>query len=842
MRLPLQSGPVRYVLTLLLVLAAALARHALDPWWGGTLPFLTFFPAVVAAAWVGGLGPGLLATFLGGLLAFSFWMSPAHGAGGLAALALYAGIGALFSLMTAQLHGARRTAEQSLARDQAAHVASEAGYEASLRLAAIIQGSDDAIVGKTLDGIITSWNPGAERMFGYPAQEAIGQSITLIIPEERIAEEQMVIARLREGQAIEHFETVRRRKDGERITVSLTVSPIRNAGGQIIGASKIARDITLQARAEAERAELLAREQAARQRAEAAEQHAHFLADASRVLAAALDYEATLAQIVHLAVPRLADMAAVDLVEPNGRIRRVAAAHLDPAKEQFLLELRNTYGFNPDGTKGVPGVIKTRRPSLVTSVTDDDLVAAATSPQQLETLRALGMRSWMIVPLIAHDAVLGALTFVTTDSGRRYSLTDQRLAEAVADRASSAMENAQLYRRAEAARADAEQASRAKDDFLATLSHELRTPLTAVYGWARVLQTVNDDTMRAKAIDVILRNSRMQVQMIDDLLDVSRIVTGKMRLDVQPVDVAAVVEAALDSVRPATESKALRLQMVLDPRAGPVAGDADRLQQVVWNLLMNAVKFTPRGGRIQVELQRVRSLVQVRVSDTGQGIHEDDLPHIFDRFRQGEAGNARSHGGLGIGLALVRHLVELHGGSVAAHSEGLGKGATFTVTLPLSIARAPAAAARSDDPGAVRSAYEGPPLRGLTIVVVDDDRDGLDLISTIVQSAGAAVIACASPDEGFARVSERRPDLIVSDIEMPGEDGYSLIRRIRALPAERGGRAPALAVTAYGRSEDRIRALTAGFTMHLAKPVDPDELVTVLASMARADRSSSAAG
>jgi PAS domain S-box-containing protein len=821
-----------YGIAIIVVGLAVLARLAMEPWWGSKLPFITLFPAVLVSAWIGGLGPGLLATGLGGLVAAYLWLVPARSfrvgdPAEAVALAVYVAIGVVMSVVVARLRRAQEAVEETLAREQAARRNAEAGYEASRRLAAIIEGSQEAIVGKTLDGIVTSWNRAAERMFGFAAEEAVGSSIRIIIPEDRLTEEETILSRLRRGETVA-LETVRRRKDGTLVTVALTASPIRNSAGTIVGAAKIARDVTQQKRIDAERAELLARAQVARQEAEAAEQHARFLAEAGRLLASSLDHEATLAKVVHLAVPRLADMAAVDLLDEHGQVRRVAAAHLDAARERFLLDLRNDHGFRADAGSGVPSVIRSRKPVLVATVSDEELVAAATSQAQLDAFRALGMRSWIIVPLVARDSVLGALTFVMTDSGRRYSEHDLRLAEALADRAASAIENARLYRRAEAARSEAELASRAKDDFLATLSHELRTPLTAVYGWARILETLPDDATRAKAVDVILRNARLQVQMIDELLDVSRIVTGKMRLDVGPVDLRAVVEAAVDVVRPAADGKAIGLRAALDLRAVPVLGDADRLQQIAWNLLINAVKFTGRGGHVEVTLRRVDTHVELRVSDNGQGIASDELPYIFDRFRQGESGSARSHGGLGIGLALVRHLVELHGGGVRAESAGRGKGATFIVTLPLAAGHLPGDSGR---PAAAPAVGPGRELAGLRVVVVDDDADGLELIRTILTAAGASVTACASAGAAFARIAEFRPDLLVSDIEMPGEDGYALIRRVRALSQDRG-HLPAVAVTAYGRLEDRMRAFAAGFTAHLAKPIDPTDLVAIVAAAA----------
>jgi signal transduction histidine kinase len=385
------------------------------------------------------------------------------------------------------------------------------------------------------------------------------------------------------------------------------------------------------------------------------------------------------------------------------------------------------------------------------------------------------------------------------------------------------------------ARAAAEAGNRAKDEFLALLSHELRTPLNAVYGWARMLRAgqVGADASQ-RALDAIIRNANAQVRLIDDLLDVSRVIAGKMRLDVRPVDLKAVVENALDAVRPAAEGKSIRLQSVLDPRAGPITGDPARLQQVIWNLLMNAVKFTAKGGRVQVHLQRINSHVEIVVSDTGQGIDPEFLPFIFDRFRQADSSSSRAHGGLGLGLALVKHLVELHGGTVAAQSAGDGKGATFIVRLPLAIAAIPEGLVPRVHPTApvMEFVSGGVRLDGLRVLVVDDDPDAVELATAILAGAGAVVRTCGSAREALAAVQEWRPDVLVSDIEMPGEDGYALIRKVRALDAERGGKTPAVALTAYGRTQDRMSSLTAGYSMHVPKPVDPGELTTIIASVA----------
>jgi signal transduction histidine kinase/ActR/RegA family two-component response regulator len=385
--------------------------------------------------------------------------------------------------------------------------------------------------------------------------------------------------------------------------------------------------------------------------------------------------------------------------------------------------------------------------------------------------------------------------------------------------------------------AEAESANRAKDEFLALLSHELRTPLNAVYGWARMLQAGElNPAAAARAIEVIVRQSNAQVQLIDDLLDVSRVITGKMRLDVRPLDPRSVIEPALEAVRPAADAKGITLHATLDPGVGHIMADPDRLQQVVWNLVMNAVKFTPHCGRVSVRLERVDAQAEIRVTDTGRGIDAQVLPYIFDRFRQADSSTTRAHAGLGLGLALVRHLVELHGGTVHARSDGPGKGATFVVSLPLTpreplAARAALAAAPTRDAGVAQSTDAQ--LDGVRVLLVDDDADALDLGTTVLAGAGAVVRGCRSAAEALETFRQWRADIVVSDIEMPDEDGYALIRKIRGLGTDRGGATPAVALTAYGRTQDRAMALTAGFNMHVPKPVDPGELTAIVATLAR---------
>jgi PAS domain S-box-containing protein len=378
----------------------------------------------------------------------------------------------------------------------------------------------------------------------------------------------------------------------------------------------------------------------------------------------------------------------------------------------------------------------------------------------------------------------------------------------------------------ERARADAEAASRSKDEFLATLSHELRTPLSAVIGWVRLLREGSlgkDDQERA--LEVIERNARVQAQLIEDLLDISRIVAGKAQLDLRPVHPVTLIDAVVDSMRPAATAKGLQIETEVDLRAGPVAGDAERLQQVLWNLVANAIKFTDRGGRVEIRLARGPSTVTVEVRDTGEGIAPEMLPYVFERFRQGESGSTRKRSGLGIGLALVKHLVEAHGGTVVADSPGRGRGTVITVSLPL-IAFAEAIGIPRSSREALRPMIIVPTasLHGCRVLVVDDDPDAVDLFASVLRRAGAEVRKAASAAEAMAVMSAAPVDVVLADIEMPGDDGYTLVQRLRA----DGFRLPAVAVTAYGSSDERVRALASGFDAHVAKPVQAEELVAVV--------------
>ena len=531
----------------------------------------------------------------------------------------------------------------------------------SHRLAAIVASSDDAIIGKNLNSIVTSWNVGAERIFGYTADEMIGTSILRLIPPNRHPEELEILARIRRGERVDHFETIRLAKDGRQINLSITVSPIKDSAGHVVGASKVARDITE---------------------------------------------------------------------------RKNAESALKKAMEE----------------------------------------AERANRERLQLL----------------------------DSERE-------------------------------ARSRAERASRMKDEFLATLSHELRTPLNAVLGWAHILRTdrLQGDELK-QGLDTIERNARVQAQIIEDLLDMSRIISGKVRLDVGQIDLPAVLKESVDTVRTAAEAKGIHLQAIVDPRAGPISGDADRLQQVFWNLLNNAIKFTPKDGQIRVLLERVKSHIEVSVMDTGEGIAPEFMPYVFDRFQQGDASTTRRHGGLGLGLAIVKQLVELHGGSVRVKSDGIGKGTTFLVHLPLlavysepdTESRHPQTAPRENRP------LPDVSLTDVHILVVDDEVDARELVKRLLEMAGATVSLAGSASEAIERILVARPDVLVCDIGMPGDDGFSLIRQLRVLEESQENALPAVALTAYARSEDRTKSIRSGFQNHLSKPVEPAELLAIVSSLA----------
>jgi signal transduction histidine kinase/ActR/RegA family two-component response regulator len=435
-----------------------------------------------------------------------------------------------------------------------------------------------------------------------------------------------------------------------------------------------------------------------------------------------------------------------------------------------------------------------------------------------------------------HKATEELITELSGSSGMQERLQDRPAGAQAPVAPLPAMQDLETERNR---RVEAERLGRIKDEFLVNLSHELRTPLNAILGWAQLLKPgVSSDEEMAEGLDVIQRNVLAQVHLIDDLLDMSRIISGKLRLDVQRIELPGIIKAAVEVVQLSAHAKGVRLEVILDPIAGPITGDPNRMQQIVWNLLSNAIKFTPRGGRVQITLERTDSHVELSVSDTGKGISPEFLPCVFDKFSQAEAVLTKSHAGLGLGLTIVKHLVEMHGGAIRVKSAGEGKGATFIISLPISVVRTQNGEPKGEHPTTAREIEPSPDpdLSDVDVLVVDDDVDALQLVKHVLEKCGAKVTSCSSAEECLGILAESKTGVLIADIGMPGMDGYSLIRQIRALPADQRGQTPAIALTAFARSEDRRRAMLAGFDIHVAKPVEPSELVAVVARLARRDR------
>jgi PAS domain S-box-containing protein len=555
-----------------------------------------------------------------------------------------------------------------------------------------------------------------------------------------------------------------------------------------------------------------------------AQEGVKFLARANELLTSSLDYRETLKNLTFLAVPRIADWCAVDMVDPTGEkaSERLAVAHVDPEKVKLAEEFTRRFPPDPE-TSGLRRVMRTGASELVPYIPEELLIASAKNPEHLQILRDLGIMSVMIVPLRSRGEVIGAITFVASD--RRFTQQDLTHAEELAHRASIAIENARLY-------SAAQTANRAKDEFLATLSHELRTPMTAVLGWSRMLQLGLSDADAKTAIDAIEQGASAQAQLIEDVLDVSRIMSGKLTFQPRPTDLRTVAQAALTTVHPAAVAKGIEVLTSLPPALPPIAGDEGRLQQIVWNLLANAIKFTPRGGSVTMRLVHTGSVVQLTVTDTGEGIEREFLPYVFEPFRQADSSSTRPHGGIGLGLAIVRSLVELHGGHIRATSLGKGRGASFTLELPV-IEAAPPFVGEPDveRPVLPPAPLTLPSLAGLTVLVIDDQEYTRDVVSAIVRRSGAAVQTAASVQEGMQLFGRFQPHVVVCDIAMPVEDGYAFLRQVRGL-SEAGRSTPILALTAFGRPEDRVRALDAGFDAYLKKPVDPSELAECVQRLA----------
>jgi PAS domain S-box-containing protein len=684
-------------------------------------------------------------------------------------------------------------------------------------LATTLRSIGDALIATDARGVITLMNGVAESLTGWTESEAHGRplpEVFRIVNEHTRAEVSNPVDRVLETGGVVGLanHTLLLARDGREIPVDDSGAPIRGEHGVIEGVVLVFRDVTERKREESRRA---------------------FLVDAIAALAESLNYEATVARVAQLAVPRLADWCIVDLVTPGERTpKRLAIAHSDPAKVQLARDLEARYPRTANTRSA--HVLRTGRAELVREIRDEHLIAGSSSEEQLDAARKLGLYSAMIVPLTARGEVLGVMSFISAESRRQYGDEDLHFAEELAHRCATAIENARAYRSEQQARHAADVANRAKDEFLAIVSHELRTPLNAIMGWAKMLTMPGiDDARIRRGHEIIERNAVAMAQLIEDLLDMSRVISGKLRIEIQQVDLPRVIDGAIESIRPAALAKSIDLVPIVDSTVPLIVGDPTRLQQVVWNLLSNAVKFTPKGGRVQVLLRRSESVVELSVVDTGQGISPDFLADVFEPFRQQDAGPSRQRGGLGLGLAITRQLVELHGGRIVAQSEGEGRGATFTVTLPIT---AIATAERSQREAEQLSSgtFEKPEhIRGIRVLVVDDEEDARRLVATILEDCGCRVTTAGNVAEAMRAFAVEVPDVLLSDIGMPGEDGFALIRQVRALPRARGGDVPAAALTAYARAEDRRNMLNAGYSIHVPKPVEPAELVAVVATLCR---------
>ncbi len=1016
-----------YLIAIVAVLGVTLLRLVLKHTGiiGAGVPFLLFFPAVMVAAWYGGFWPAVLATALSSAVAAYFFSPPTQvvpitSADQISRFVLFVLVNLTIAALAESMHRARRRAEQHARQNRDTR-------ELTGLLASIVESSDDAIIGHSLDGIITSWNRGAEEMYGYTAAEAIGQPTSLLMPPDHRDDMPSMLNHIRRGMRVEHFETRRRKKDGTEFDVSISVSPIRNARGEIIGASKIARDITAQKKSETalqranDRFRLAAAavssviydwevasdfversiglmevvgyrpdeaeptqkwwrdrihpDDRARIEKEMGEQFAkgdtysceyrirhrdgeyrHVWDRAvcvrnggntiSRVVGSTMDITdrvraeeslrrresefriltETIPQMVWTARPDgvvdyfnrrwfdYTDRAPGDtswegIVDPEQLPRTVELWQNSlrtgrPYEIEYRLRARDgSYRWflgraqalrDPDGKIyrwfGTCTDIDDQKRALEGARESEERFRsmADSAPVLVWISEKFGDRSWFnkawldfVGRTIEQEVGAGWVENVHPDDiGRGMEAYQSAFKDRTSYRVEyrlrrhdgeyrwmlgngvprfspsgefigyigSALDITDIKRAEEqrnvllaserAARSDAERAGRMKDEFLATLSHELRTPLNAILGWSQLLRTGRlEQTDFEQGLETVERNAKVQAQLIEDLLDMSRVISGKLRLDVQQVELAPVIDAAIETVRPAADAKGIHLHRVMDRKVGAVMGDPGRLQQIVWNLLSNAIKFTPNGGRVQILLDRADNYVHISVMDTGEGISQEFLPYVFERFRQANQATTRKHMGLGLGLAIVRHLTELHGGTVQATSGGEGLGSTFTVTLSAAPTNAddPRAHAPSRRDGGLSIAGPLPAhnaLSGLKVLVVDDEPDARELVRRLLHDYGAEVATAGSVLEAMQAMTAGKIDVLLSDIGMPEFDGYDLIRRLRALPANAGRDVPAVALTAFARYEDRERALEAGFQMHVPKPVEPITLVTAVAQLA----------
>jgi PAS domain S-box-containing protein len=877
------SGLARYSAAIIAAGFAILARLALDPVWGSTLPFITLFPAIMLSAWLGGFWPGIITTIITGAAAGYFWIEPRRSwavsdPSGLLGLLVFVAVGGAISA----LNEAWRRAVGAVA-------------DSEERLKSTLLGLGEGVIATDRQACVVQINPVAQALTGWNEADALGQPLTKVffIVEERSRKpaENPVLRVLREGTiAGVANHTLLISRDGREIPIDDSAAPIKAADGSVAGAVLIFRDITERRRAERERAELLENERGARRAAAGSEQQLRLALEAGRmgtwewtIGTGGVEWSTGLEALHGLAPGTFAgtfDAVQREIhAEDRDRVLEAISSALELGRE-YRTEYRIVRCDGAirwvEGT-GQISYDATGRPERMTGVCTDiterklaeerfrvAVEAAPTAMLMIDPHGAIVLVNRLAEELLGYTRaeLLGETVerLVPTRFRSSHQAYRQAFFADARQRAMGAGRDLYALRKdgteiaveiglnpiqtadglcVIAAVSDITQrkrtedalkeADRRKDEFLATLSHELRNPINAVLGWARMLRSGALPPERTShGLEILERNALAEARLIESLLDLSRISAGKLELDVRRVDVGPIVQAAVEAVRPDASAKGVDVELTIGSSPSFIVGDPGRLQQVVANLLSNALKFTPSGGHVQVRVERAASDVSIQVADDGEGISPEFLPAAFDRFRQAETGNDRRHAGLGLGLAIVRELVHAHGGRVGAASAGSGKGSTFTVTLPIR-----AVADASSEPGAAAAEPSTRSIGGLKLLVVDDDRDARELLAVTLESRGAQVRTVSSAAEALELIARDRFHVLIADIGMPEGDGYSLLHRLRDLErSRRQRRLPAIAVTAYATASDREQALAAGFDLHLAKPVDPTTLVLAVARFA----------
>jgi PAS domain S-box-containing protein len=705
---------------------------------------------------------------------------------------------------------AREVAEQS---EQRIRESEERFRALSTRLEIVLEGVTDGITVQDRDGKVVFANSAAARLCGFDGvdelleatAESIVERFELLDDVGRPFKAEDLPGRrvLRGEKSASALIYVHHKRTGAHWWSQIRAGAVLGSDGKPELAVNIWHDVTTEHRGERD---------------------SRYVAEATTALNASVLPDEILAALTRVLVPGLADWASIYLLE-HDRLRNVASFHSDAAKQALVTDYDRK--FSPDLTKpGIWNVVHSGRPELQNDIPDSFAAQDAPDPEQVALIRSIGLKSSALAPILLGSEVLGVISIVSAESDRRYDASHLDLLMELGKRAGVALERAELFRAARAAAKIAEEASRAKDEFLATVSHELRTPLNAILGWSTLLKDRVTEPALTKPLQSIHRNAQAQVRIIEDILDVSRVITGKFRIDPRPVDLVEIARQATDVVRPSALAKAVELVLDFEHDFFLLVADADRLQQVIWNLLSNAIKFTPSGGTVALSIRQSGSHVVLRVSDTGKGIDPAFLPYVFDRFRQADPSTTRHVGGLGLGLALVRHIVELHGGTVEAASGGLNQGATFSIELPIRAVSSPPSERRLWQESAVPESSPRASLTDIRVLVIDDELDAREIIASVLEDAGAEVVTAASSADAIKALERFTPQIILSDISMPGEDGITFIHKLRRLPELKD--VPALAFTAYAADADRRRVLEAGFNGHVAKPVEPNALVQAI--------------